>query len=208
MFLRSELHEFVQGIVVMSLMRKLAIVIVVLATTSVAQADPILLFGSFAGSNPSPSSEVTAFSGSWAGVYDDALVPATGYFNMDLTLVFLALSPSPLGATIFNTGNTLAEINFLDSLISNIFIGGPPEVTTLSSSADDFWAIYNPKFGRYSMSWTIASESCCTSTAQQTSGSFFSVAIPVPVPVPEPSTLALLGIGLFGMGLARRKKKA
>lgn len=30
---------------------------------------------------------------------------------------------------------------------------------------------------------------------------------PEPTPVPEPSTLALFGIGLFGMGLARRRKR-
>ncbi len=41
----------------------------------------------------------------------------------------------------------------------------------------------------------------------QDSGVQFSMSVSGPTSVPEPGTLALLGIGLFGMGLARRRKK-
>lgn len=143
-----------------------------------ANADLILVSGSFAGETPTGESAVTNISGTWEAIYDDALLAETGFDELQFALTSLTLSPNPLGTTTFDTANSLALAGFRDAALVNIIIGG---VTTntgpggLDPVEDDFWALYGGRdLSRIFIAWTLATEPTNVTDATEVTSSLTS----------------------------------
>ena len=166
----------------------------------------LIIEGDFTADFPSGSA-VPTLSGSFDAIFDDSVVTGTGneVFQDLSILTSFSLNPNPLGSTNFDTSNVGMTLGFNDGVFDYAFLGGLPDVNTITFAEDDFIVAFTPTENSWfiSVDYTVATEEGFRSASSNDGSASGSLRV-----VPEPTTLALLSLGLVGLGVARHKKKS
>lgn len=176
-----------------------------LAAPMFVSATPIMLTGTFSGTDTTTTSSVGTISGSWSLTYDDTAIAGAGVEFLTVALTGVSLSPNPLGGTTFDLTNTSARLVFNAGALQTINVGGTINTAQgIGFGTDDFVATYEVGTSLSLLAWILASESPVSADANEFDGSWQRVSTPPPN-VSEPGMLGLLALGLLAMASRGRR---
>jgi hypothetical protein len=174
-------------------------VLFAIAGVSKNQAAVVTFSGDFlVASFPSPSITITPqpFQGTWSFNFDESLVNGSGLEIFFPTMMSFS-SLDPVGSTVFNSSNTLAEVVYVGGELQGILIGGVPLGLAIDNAYDDFQVAYHQNGG---INTALASNANSNGVLSGSglSGSFVTA-------IPEPTGFAFLLTGLVVVASRRRR---
>lgn len=151
-----------------------------------------------------PGFDVGPMSGSFRFRFDDAIVDSGNHSSLyDADLLFLDLSPAPLGNTVFDLGNSEAALHYRFGVLESFWVGGSISGPNgMVAHTDDFRFSYRELDSgtvENQLAGVVESDSIRIDNDPSATHSV--------VEVPEPSTALLIGSGLLFARRSSRKRQ-
>jgi hypothetical protein len=141
------------------------------------------------------------FDGAFSYVYDSALIPTSGSFEIaNVAPTSLTLDHPTIGAITYDLSNTTIEIDFLDGMPTIFELSDANQ--GLSSGTDDFWVLMlqpgAPAASAYYVMYILASDDRIFAIDFAPNASFSISSAP-----DATSTALLVGLSVFGLAISR-----
>ncbi len=187
-------------------MKNISLLILSLAALTVSHATPMQMSAVFNGrpADLNGSSLSLPFGGAFTYLYDSALIPTTGAYEItNVAPTTLLLDNPTVGTTFFNALNTYVQLDFNDGLLVGVLLGDRGDVGGVGTGRDDFSVImFDESVSSFrGIFYTFASDTNFFGMDLAFPGSFSTAAVPETA-----STVGLFALGLVGLALVRARR--